>query len=289
MKDVNSSRVCCAYSGKKGAYAQQAIDRHFAGKNVEAVPMDSFDRVFRAVTEGSVEYGMIPIENSLNGSVYQNYDNFSKFQAVEIIGSVSLNIRHCLLVKKGTGIGDIKNVYSHPQALGQCHKFLLEHSDWELMDAVSTATAAEFVSRSQANCSAAIGSDVNAELYGLDILARDIEDDPMNFTRFVIISSKKGNFESVKGANTASVVFTTKNESGALYHVLSVFNDLHLNLSRLSSRPIKGQLWKSWFYADVEMNENCSPEFVEKFMDEMKNKTEEVRLLGVYFDADIKA
>ncbi|MBO4403740.1 MAG: 3-deoxy-7-phosphoheptulonate synthase, partial [Treponema sp.] len=281
----DSSELVCAYSGKTGAYAEQAIGRYFDGE-AKALSLDSFSEVFQCVSDGKALYGMIPIENSLNGSIYQNYDNFSRFEDIEICGALTLNIRHSLLAPKGASLETIKNVHSHPQGFGQSQKFLSEHKGWNLVDSVSTATAAEFVSLSGSTAEAAIGSPVNAKIYGLEVLAEDIEDDPSNFTRFVVIRSRntehKEMFANLK-PDMASFIFTTKNESGALFRTLGIFDSNRLNLTRLESRPIKGELWKSWFYVDVELNESAGAnEITGRLLDELKEKTEDVRLLGIY-------
>lgn len=286
----SDKKVKVAYSGKKGAYAEQAIGRYFDLEETDSISMDSFDEVFQAVTDGLCDFGMIPIENSLNGSVYQNYDNFSRFDDVEIVGSVTLNIRHSLLALKDACLSDIKTVYSHPQGFGQSKKYLDQHKEWALIDSVSTSTAAEFVAEQKVKSNAAIGSIVNAELYGLKVLVEDIEDDSGNFTRFVIIANRDRAREApllsnIK-ANMVSFIFTTRNESGALYNTLGIFQQKKLNLTRLESRPIKGQLWKSWFYVDVELSNKGEDVYAqaEELFNELKEKTEDLRLLGVYAD-----
>ena len=288
----NRGKVVVAYSGKRGAYAEQAISRYFDAAETESVAVSSFSQIFQAVLDGRADYGMVPIENSLAGSVYQNYDNFSRFEDVTIVGAVTLNIRHALLGVKGAQIADVKNVYSHPQALGQSKKFLEVHADWRQIEAVSTASAAEFVAKSGSKENAAVASPLNAQLYKLDILAEDIEDDPGNFTRFVVIQSAASQGRGLTGeaniaANMASFIIKTKNEPGALYNVLGVFNDCALNLTRLESRPIEGEPWKYWFYVDAELGgteaENRST--VARLMSALSEKTEEVRLLGMYCEA----
>lgn len=284
----NSGKVICAFNGSKGAYADQAIGRYFDSSNVETLAVNSFGELFKAVVDGKADYGMVPIENSLAGSVYQNYDNFSRFQDVSIVGAVTLNIRHSLLVQKDAELSDIKNVYSHPQALSQCKKFLDAQNGWQQIDAVSTATAAEYVASQGKKENAAIGSTVNAELYGLKVLQEDIEDNPGNFTRFVVIQANhvveknKAHELNIK-PNTASFIFTTKNQPGALHTVLGIFEKLNLNLTRLESRPILGQPWRYWFYIDIDIPEASVS--VEKIMDELREQTENVRLLGMYSEA----
>ena len=289
--------ILCAYSGNRGAYAEQAIARYFDSEAITELPTSSFSELFQSVTDGKADFGMVPIENSLAGSVYENYDNLSRFEDVSIIGSVTLNIRHALLGVKGGRLEDVKNVYSHPQALSQCKKYLENHPEWKHVDAVSTATAAKTVSQLESSENAAIASIVNASLYGLDVLCEDIEDNPGNFTRFVVISANNAK-PKLKLMNvtpkTASIIFKTKNQPGALYHCLGIIDKYNLNLSRLESRPIEGEPWRYWFYADadisalgeqipeLENSEKGIREYIEKAVEELKTMADDVRILGIY-------
>lgn len=290
IRTEKRERIVCAYSGKKGAYAEQAVGRYFDSADVTALAVDSFGEIFQAVLDGKADYGMVPIENSLAGSVYQNYDNFSRFEDVTIVGAVTLNIRHALLGVKGATFDDIKKVYSHPQALGQCRKFLENYKSWVQVDAVSTATAAKFISERNDKSLAAIASTVNADLYDLNIIQEDIEDDPNNFTRFLVIQSVNQKKVSSVGEkpNMASFIFKTKNEPGALCKTLGVFSEFKVNLTRLESRPMEGQPWNYWFYADAELsnilsavNEDASC-YVGRLAEALKDVVEDIRLLGVY-------
>ena len=291
-------KAVCAYSGKRGAYAEQAIARYF-GEGVQAVAVDGFRDIFQAVVDGKADYGMVPIENSLAGSVYQNYDNLTAFADVSIIGTVTLRIEHALLGVKGATLGTIKNVYSHPQGFSQCHNFLYEHKNWTQIDAVSTATAASIVAKAGSTENAAIASAVNAELYGLEVIKENIIDDPRNYTRFVIITANHlataaGSDEAAsaflrqKGEgvqpNMVSFVFSVSNEPGALYNCLGIFQEAHLNLSRLESRPIAGKPWRYWFYADAQIPQGVpdAEDYVRSILETLKAKAEDVRLLGVY-------
>ena len=280
-------RIVCAYSGKKGAYAEQAIVRYFGEGGAESVALDSFDEVFQSVVDGKVDYGMVPIENSLAGSVFQNYDNFGRFEDVSIAAAITLNIRHALLGVKGAALEDIKTVYSHPQAMSQCKRFLDSHKGWALVDSPSTATAAQDVARRGDRSCAAIAAASNAALYGLEVLREDIEDDPGNFTRFVVIQANHtqrsaGAKDANRKADMASFIFKTKNEPGALYNVLGVFNECAVNLTRLESRPIAGQPWRYWFYADAQITSDDPTGYTASLMQRLRAKVEEVRLLGIY-------
>ena len=291
---TKKEKIVCAFSGKKGAFAEQAIDRYFDG-SVKAEAVDSFRELFQAVVDGRADYGMVPIENSLAGSVYQNYDNLTQFEDVSIVGSITLRIQHSLLACKGATLDSVKTVYSHPQALSQCHNYLFEHKDWAQIEAVSTATAAKLVSEKKSPENAAIASAVNAKLYKLEVLKEGIEDDPRNYTRFVIIAPNHLTGDAAEQAfrqqlgegsspNMASFMFSTTNEPGALYECLGIFQKAHLNLSRLESRPIAGKPWRYWFYADAALDETIQDKekYVRKVLNALKEKAEDVRLLGVY-------
>lgn len=281
-KNEEKKEIICSFSGNRGAYAEQAINRYFDGDNVTAKAENSFADIFQAVTDGKSDFGMVPIENSLAGTIYDNYDNFSRFADVEIIGSITLNVRHALLGLPGTKLEDIKNVYSHPQALSQCKKFLSKHSDWNQIEAVSTATAANNIKEWNSKENAAIASEVNAALYGLEIVQEDIENNPGNFTRFVVIAAKDKNpaikIQSQKPTKVA-FIFKTKNEHGALYHTLGVFDSHKLNLTRLESRPSQGEPWRYWFFAMADIKNKKD---VEAVLEDLKAATEEVRVLGIY-------
>lgn len=296
-KKKKTGGITCAYSGNRGAYAEQAIARYFDSEEIIELPTASFSELFQNVTDGKADFGMIPIENSLAGSVYENYDNLSRFEDVSIVGSVTLNIRHALLGVKGGRLEDVKTVYSHPQALSQCKKYLETHPEWKHVDAVSTATAAKTVSQLESSENAAIASVVNAPLYRLDVLCEDIEDNPGNFTRFVVISANNAK-PKLKTLNvipkTASIIFKTKNSPGALYHCLGIIDKYKLNLSRLESRPIQGEPWRYWFYADADISalgellpdlENSETKiraYIETAVEELRTMADDVRILGIY-------
>ena len=285
------NKIRCAFSGKQGAYAEQAIGRYF-DSDAEALSVDSFRGVFQAVADGRAEYGMIPIENSLAGSIYDNYDNLSNFEDISIVGAIHLRIQHSLLGVKGATLDTIKRVYSHPQGHSQCVKLLSEHNDWEKIASSSTSTAAKFVADSKSVENAAIASSINSKYYDLEIIQEGIEDDPRDYTRFVVIAANhfiKENSYDFLVPNKASFMFCVKNETGALYNCLGVFQKNNLNLTRLESRPIAGQPWKYWFYADAEIpsSEQKSKEYIENILNELNGSAEQIRLLGVYSEANL--
>lgn len=276
----------CVFSGMKGAYAEQAIENFFED-SVEAQTVDSFDEIFQAVVDGKADYGMVPIENSTAGSVYNNYDNLTRYEDISIVGALTLRIQHSLLGVKGASLETIKNVYSHPQGLSQCSNFLRSQK-WNAVDTVSTATAASLVAEKGSVENAAICNARNAAIYGLEVIKEGIQNEQNNYTRFVVIAANHveepaGQWSEQK-PNMASFVFTTKNEAGALYDALGIFKEANLSMNRLESRPIAGKPWKYWFYCDVVIPQSVeNPNtYIEDFSQKLKKMAEDVRILGVY-------
>ena len=283
---ITHKKPICVFSGMKGAYAEQAIENFFED-SVEAQTVDSFDEIFQAVVDGKADYGMVPIENSTAGSVYNNYDNLTRYEDISIVGALTLRIQHSLLGVKGASLDTIKNVYSHPQGLSQCSNFL-KSQKWNAVDTVSTATAASLVAEKGSVENAAICNARNASIYGLEVLKEGIQNEQNNYTRFVVIAANHVEEPlkqwSEQKPNMASFVFTTKNEAGALYDALGVFKQANLSMNRLESRPIAGKPWKYWFYCDVVIGSDIEnpTEYITDFSDKLKKMAEDVRILGVY-------
>ncbi|MBQ9207275.1 MAG: 3-deoxy-7-phosphoheptulonate synthase [Treponema sp.] len=283
---VAHKKPVCVFSGKKGAYAEQAIENFFDDMAV-AETVNSFDEIFQAVVDGKAEYGMVPIENSTAGSVYNNYDNLTRYEDISIVGALTLRIQHSLLGVKGATLETIKNVYSHPQGLAQCSNFL-KNRNWQAVDTVSTATAASLVAEKGSAENAAICNARNAGIYGLEVIKEGIQNEQDNYTRFVVIAanhlSEPVKQWGEKKPNMASFVFTTKNEAGALYDALGVFKTEKLSMNRLESRPIAGKPWKYWFYCDVVIPSECENpvKMIGEFSEKLKSVAEDVRILGVY-------
>lgn len=297
----NDGRVRCAYSGDHGAYAEQAISLYF--DDAQTVGCSSFRDVFQAVTDGRADYGMIPLENSLAGSVYDNYDNLFRFDDVSICGAYTLRIEHALLAVKGSSLDSIKRVYSHPHGFPQCKDFLDKYPGWIQVDAVSTATAAELVAKEGSLENAAIASTVAADYYNLEVLATGIELNPRNYTRFVVITANDKEIKDAQAAAEeiccgktccaasnevakASLVFIAKNKSGSLYECLGVLHQRNLNMTRLESRPIMGEPWRYMFYVDLQLPEGGRT-VLEEAVGALKSKAEEVRLLGIYKERSV--
>ena len=241
-----SAVVAC--QGTEGAYSQAACDKLFAFPSV--MYTSNFRGVFNAVESGLCRYGILPIENSIHGSVTEVYDLMQEYH-FSIVRSVSLQINHTLVAKKGAKLSDIKEILSHEQALGQCEKFISSIPGVKITVCENTAVAAKRVSESDRCDIAAISSASCGELYGLDILARDIQDASANHTRFICISKTP---EIYPGANRMSMLLSASHKPGALYDIISKFAALGINLCKIESRPISGRDFEFMFYFDMEVS-----------------------------------
>ena len=243
---VGKQTVKVAFQGEKGAYSEMAVYTFF-GKNAEVLPCRDFKDVFENVDKQDAEYGVVPIENSLEGSVNQTYDLFLKYN-LKVKGEVIVRVSHCLLANRDTKLEQVKTVYSHPQALAQCRNFL-ERSQWELIPTYDTAGSAKMLKEKALKDAAAIASERAAELYGLTILAREIEDTPNNYTRFFVLSKE----DSPKtGNDKTSIIFGATHNPGSLYNALSEFAKRGVSLTKIESRPTKQTPWEYNFYLDFE-------------------------------------
>lgn len=263
-----------AFQGERGAYSEAALIGHF-GPEAEPVACPSFDRLFQAVADGTAEAGMVPIENSLAGSVLENYDLLLG-HALPIVGEATLKVRHCLLAKPGTRLEDVKVCYSHPQALAQSMPFLKAHGI-EARPVYDTAGSAKELSQRDEPGAAAIASARAAEIYGLVVLAEGIQTREDNTTRFFVIRRE---VPAGLPREKASLVFAAANQPGSLYHCLGVFLAHGLNLTKIESRPTLNRPWEYYFYLDFEGA--LTPEVVEVVMAELKPHMSFLRLLGVY-------
>lgn len=232
-----------AFQGEPGAYSEQAIFERW--QSPQTLPCESFEAVFEAVTAGRARAGLIPIENSLAGSIHQNYDLLLRYQ-LPIVGEHFLRVRHCLIGLPGARKLDIRMVRSHPQALGQCAAYL-RSLGVKTEPVYDTAGSVKLLSAGGDRASAAIASRRAAQLYQMSILEEDIEDNPENYTRFLEIRSQPG----PAGAEAkTSIVFSLKNSPGALFKALSVFALRDIDLTKIESRPLAGKPWEYLFYVD---------------------------------------
>ncbi len=278
-----------AFQGELGAYSEEAVRSLFPG--AEVCPEVSFDDVFGSVDTGKTHYGVIPIENTLFGSVHVNYDLLRRHD-LQIVGEWYLRIQHHLLANKGESLSSIKQVYSHPQALGQCQQFLKEQLPGaEIVPAYDTAGAAKMVAEKQASGMAAIASRRAGEIYGLDFLASGIESDHQNFTRFLALQTRaafdKAEFSELEPSEMkTSVMYAVKeNVPGALFKSLAVFALRDLDLYKIESRPLVGSPGKYVFYIDLEGT--IEEERVKRAVGHLGEIAADVKVLGSYRKAVI--
>ncbi len=264
-----------AFQGEPGAYSQAAALAFF-GDQTETLPCETFEGVFRAVGQGQAERGLIPIENSLAGSIHRNYDLLLRYQ-IPITGEVHHRIRHCLLALPGVGMAELRSVMSHPQALAQCERYLSELDDVEIVSGHDTAGSARIVSERGLRDTAAIASEHASVVYGMQVLAEGIEDDPANFTRFLSLGGELP--EPGPGSKT-SIVFALKNQPGALSAALAPFASRGIDLTKIESRPLIGKPWEYLFYLDIVGAPG--DEAASAGLSELKAITTEFRILGTY-------
>ncbi|MCY4159879.1 MAG: prephenate dehydratase [Bacteroidetes bacterium] len=269
-----------AFQGEIGAFSEEAAGRLYPG--CDAVPVPEMEDVFRVVQNRRAARGIIPIENSLFGSVHINYDLLREHR-VKITGEVNLRIRHYLMTKPGARFRDIKRVLSHPQALGQCHTFLKEKLEWiKAVPTYDTAGAAKLIASEDGITDAAIASARAAEEYGLEILASDLQSHTLNYTRFLALAPEDAPRLASKGKSLkTSIVFAPKqNIPGALFKSLAVFFLRDLDLYKVESRPLVGHPGAYIFYLDVE-GDIESP-LLQRALEHLGEISIDLRVLGSY-------
>ncbi|MEX1298690.1 MAG: 3-deoxy-7-phosphoheptulonate synthase [Desulfotignum sp.] len=276
IQDLDEDAVkTAAFIGEFGTYSHKAALSYF-GDDIAPVPMKGFRDIFEAVASGRSEYGVIPLENSLSGSIHENFDLLQEYD-LKIIGEIVIRIQHALIAHKGAVKDGIKQVLAPPPALAQCSNYLDQYPWMARVPVAATSQAVKQVKDSGDTGLAAIASTMAAQIFDMQILDESIEDDPRNYTRFAVIAREyKGRKRVVK----TSVIFSTGNKPGALFEVMKIFSDYDINLVKLESRPIHGKPWEYMFYADLEADiekKDLSP--VRALLEE---KTETFRILGRY-------
>ncbi len=269
-----------SFQGEHGAYSEQAVQTFF-GESVITQPCSTLKQVFRTVENGSVGCGVVPAENSVEGSVSQTYDLLLQ-SFLKINGEIKIRVSHCLLALPGTKRDDIRRVYSHPQALAQCRTFL-ESLQVIAEPMYDTAGSAKLIKEKNLRDTAAIASEKAAYVYGLEILHRDIEDVPENYTRFFVIGN--GHTERT-GEDKTSIVFGTKHTPGSLHKALGELATRGINLTKIESRPIRGRPWEYHFFVDFEGHQ-ADPACSEALQALSKSATF-LKILGSYPQADSK-
>lgn len=290
-----------AFQGERGAYSEVAALQYF--NTTELIPKRTIADVFYSAEMHEVDYAIVPIENSIEGSVNETYDHLLTTH-LKIQGEVYLRIEHCLIGYEHSSINSIRYVYSHPQALGQCRGFIQRHG-FEPIPYYDTAGSVKMLKEKRPDASAAIASRLAAEIYGLSILAEGIEDSKNNYTRFLILAcpergievgrEEEGEEEGEHVANTTgvmgsssktSIIFTLEHRAGALYDVLREFASRGINLTMIVSRPIKDRPWEYNFYLDFEGH--SLDDHIRECLGRVKDKVVFLKVLGSYPKAVIQ-
>jgi prephenate dehydratase len=263
-----------AIQGERGAFSHQAA-LEAVGPGIEVLPQATFDELFDSVIAGKADRALVPIENSLHGSIHENYDRL-KSRPLHIVGETQLRIKQCLIARPGSSLGMIRRVASHPVALAQCRRFFSERPQVEAVTAYDTAGAVQDLMKGGLATQGAIASRLAAEIYGAQVLLEGIEDDPANYTRFLVLAREAGPIEA---AGKTSIVLVLENVPGSLYRALGVFASRGVDLCKLESRPLRGHPWEYSFYLDVLGDpRGAAGEAIE----ELRALARELRVLGSY-------
>ena len=264
-----------AFQGERGAYSELAVIHFFPAS--APIPVRSFQEVIETLSSGLCDYAVVPIENSIEGSVNEVYDLLLQSN-LYIVGETYQRIHHCLIAIKGIDVGSLREVYSHPQALAQCRQYINEKK-LASVPVYDTAGAVKMIKEGQYKRAAAIASKRAAEIYGMEILDVGIEDRKSNFTRFYVLSRESANTKP-SGNDRTSIIFSVKHAPGSLVNILSEFARREINLTKIESRPTKETPWEYNFFTDFEGHILDSK--VKDVLNVIESKTAFVKVLGSY-------
>jgi len=269
-----SQGIFVSFQGETGAYSEEAAYQYF-GTAITPVPCNSIEDVFITVGKGETQYGIIPVENSLEGSVSQSYDLLADSD-LKVCGETELRVIHCLIASNSATLETIRKVYSHPQALAQCRAFL-KRMKFELIPTYDTAGSVKMIKQMESPEVAAIASARAADIYGMKIIIRGIEDNPYNFTRFFILARQDS---PATGDDKTSIVFSVTHKPGSLSIFLNVLAEKKINLTKVESRPTRRKPWEYNFYLDFE-GHHTDP-VVKEALEMLEEKSIFLKLLGSY-------
>lgn len=264
------------YQGNHGTFSEIAALQYFKGKEIEQIGYRNFKEIMCDVENKTLDYAVLPVENTTTGIIARSYDLFKDYE-VHAIGEINIPIKQDLIGLKGASIDDIKKVYSHPEALSQCSEFFDAHPDLEATPYQDTAKSVEMVKEENDLTKAAIGSWRASEYYDLEILEKEIQDSKTNMTRFLVITNKD---EYDKEANKISMMLVLKHRPGALYNLLGILSKSGINILKLESRPIPEKIFEYMFYIDFEGNINNRE--MKEVLKELELHCLEAKLLGNY-------
>ena len=272
---LNYKNAKIVFQGIEGAYTELALKQYF-GENADSYHVDTWRDAMEALKNGEADYAVLPIENSSAGIVSENYDLMVEYDNY-IVGEQIIRIDHALLGLPEAEIEDITDIYSHPQALMQCSKYLEDNRNWEKHSMKNTAMSAQKIKEDGQISKAAIASVLTADIYGLKVLDKAIQNNKNNYTKFIIVTNQKI-FE--KKANKISLSFEIPHKSGSLYHKLSHFIYNGINMNKIESRPVQGKAWEYRFFVDIEGNLNDAA--VQNALKGLEEETIRLKVLGNY-------
>ena len=275
VDELDTVKARVVFQGADGAYSQAAMMKYF-GDKISSFHVDTFRDAMSAIDEGSADFAVLPIENSTAGIVSEIYDLLVEFENY-IVGEQVIKIEHCLMGLPGAKLEDIKTVYSHPQSLMQSARYLNEHPSWKQISMQNNAFAASKVKEDGDISQAAIASEHAADIYGLEILKKGVNDCSSNSTRFIIVTNQK---IFKKDATKVSICFELPHESGSLYHMLSHFIYNNLNMNKIESRPIEDRNWEYRFFIDFDGN--LADSSVKNALRGLRDEARNMKILGNY-------
>ncbi len=277
------------YQGVSGAFSYIAAKKFFSS-NIKLIGLNKFEDIFKIVSKNKADYGVVPIENSLAGSIYENYDLLNKYK-VKVCGEYYLKIELYLLgvktrLNKNLRLKLLKKVYSHPKAFEQCKNFFEKYNHLEKINLSDTAGAAKFISETNDITLGAIASKICAKLYNLEIIEKHLEDNQENYTRFLIITNQK-NYKLNPKSNKCSLIFGLSHIPGSLYHALEIFAKNKINLTKIESRPIPHKPFEYFFFLDFVFRRKKLKDIL-KILKEFSKKTTFTKILGFYKEGKLK-
>ncbi|MEM3008272.1 MAG: prephenate dehydratase [Candidatus Nitrosotenuis sp.] len=264
-----------SFQGERGAYSEDAAISFF-GNTIETVPLSTFTEVVETTESGKTDYSVLPVENSLEGSVGESYDLLLT-TTLNVVGEIYYRVRHCLI-----GFDKIQNidtVYSHPQALGQCRKFIQRYK-LKMVPAYDTAGSVKIIKELNKKNISCIASKRASEIYGVPTIIEGIEDNTNNYTRFLVLSKTKAS----QGDKT-SIIFSVKHEAGTLFNILKEFNEYKINLTKIESRPNKSTPWEYNFYVDFDGSQQDQK--IAELLKKIKKSSLFLKVLGTYKKAKL--
>ncbi len=269
------------YQGKHGTFSEIAVLKYFENQNIEPVGFTNFKDIFNAIDSKEIDYALLPVENTTTGIISRTYDLF-KYHKAFAVGEINVPIRQDLIVVPGTKIEEIKEVYSHPEALSQCQNFFSNHSYIQAIAYQDTAKSVEYIKECNTHEKAALGSQRAAEYYEMESLYSSVQDSNSNITRFLCVTSSP---TIASDANKVSLMVILKHQPGELYHILGILAKYNINLLKLESRPIPNQIFHYCFY--IDFTGNINDDATKDCLRVIEEYSEQVQILGCYKAASV--